>query len=74
MAQIALGWLVLGLPLVVAGLYFLWRSYRPVFWMYLGALVVGFGYLTATGAMTSIGGPVHKLLVGSGAPVTSPAR
>lgn len=50
-----LGWLILGLPLLILGLYLFWRRWRTVFWMYVGAVLLGFGYLTATGAMHDIG-------------------
>lgn len=49
------GWVILGVPLLLLGLYFFWRRWRTVFWMYAGAILLGFGYLTATGAMHEIG-------------------
>jgi hypothetical protein len=55
MNPVLLGWIALGVPLLVIGIWLLWRRYRPVFWMYLGALLVGLGYLTVTGALGDIG-------------------
>ena len=55
MSPVLLGWIVLGVPLLLVGMWFLWRRYRPVFWMYLGALLVGLGYLTVKGAVGDIG-------------------
>ena len=55
MNAILLGWALLGLPLLILGIYYLWRRWRTVFWMYIGALLLAFGYLTATGAMHDIG-------------------
>lgn len=50
-----LGGLLLGLPLLFLGLYFLWRRWRTIFWMYAGALVLALGYLATTGALSDIG-------------------
>ena len=50
-----LGGLILGLPLLLVGIYFLWRRWRTIFWMYFGALLLGLGYLTTTGALRDIG-------------------
>ncbi len=68
-----LGWIILGLPLLLLGVYFLWRRWRTIFWMYSGALILGLGYLTATGALSDIGSPLHSMIYGSeeAAPVDS---
>lgn len=50
-----LGGLILGVPLLLVGTYFLWRKWRTVFWMYFGALLLGLGYLATTGALSDIG-------------------
>ncbi len=50
-----LGGLILGVPLLLIGIYFLWRKWRTVFWMYLGALLLGLGYLASTGALSDMG-------------------
>lgn len=62
MSPVLLGWIVLGVPLLLVGMWFLWGRYRPVFWMYLGALLVGLGYLTVTGAVGDIGATVNSLV------------
>lgn len=69
MNAVLMGWITLGVPLLLVGLWAFWRRYRPVFWMYLGALIVGLGYLTATGAMGDIGTAVGALL-----PIAEPAK
>jgi len=50
-----LGGLILGVPLLLIGIYFLWRKWRTIFWMYFGALLLGLGYLTTTGALSDMG-------------------
>ena len=65
MTATILGWILLGLPLLLLGIYFLWRRWRTIFWMYFGALILGLGYLTATGALYDIGSPLHALIHGS---------
>lgn len=54
MTPLVAGWLALAVPLFVFGLFFLSR-YRPVLLMYLGACLIGLGYLTATGAVEDVG-------------------
>lgn len=54
MTPLVAGWLAIGLPMLIFGLFFLAR-YRPVFLMYVGACVIGLGYLTATGAVEDLG-------------------
>lgn len=55
MNAMLLGGLLLGVPLLLIGIYFLWRRWRTVFWMYFGALLLGLGYLASTGALSDIG-------------------
>lgn len=50
-----LGGLILGVPLLLIGIYFFWRRWRTIFWMYFGALLLGLGYLTTTGALHDMG-------------------
>lgn len=49
-----LGALILGVPLIVAAWALLWRQNRQVFYFALAAIVVGLGYLAATGATDEI--------------------
>ena len=48
------GAIILGVPLVVLAWALLWRRLRPVFWFTLAAILVGLGYLMATGAADDI--------------------
>ena len=48
------GALVLGVPLIVLAWAALWRRQRPVFWFALALILVGLGYLMATGATDDI--------------------
>jgi dipeptide/tripeptide permease len=52
-ARIA-GAVILGLPLILAVWATLWRRQRPVFWFALALILVGLGYLMATGAADDI--------------------
>jgi dipeptide/tripeptide permease len=52
-AKIA-GAIILGVPLIVLALVGLRRQPRPVFWFALVLIVVGLGYLMATGATDDI--------------------
>lgn len=54
MTPLVAGWLAIGIPMLIFGLFFLSR-YRPVLLMYLGACLIGLGYLTATGAVEDVG-------------------
>lgn len=49
-----LGALVLGVPLIVAAWALLWRQNRQVFYFAFAAILVGLGYLAATGATDDI--------------------
>lgn len=52
--ELFVGLLALGVPLFALG-YFMLRRTRGVFRMYLAMLLIGLGYLTATGALNDIG-------------------
>jgi hypothetical protein len=53
-AKIA-GAVILGTPLIVLAGALLWRrQQRPLFWFALALILVGLGYLTATGATDDI--------------------
>lgn len=54
MTELVAGFLALLVPGIIIGVIVLGRT-RPVFLMYLAALVVGLGYLGATGALNDIG-------------------
>ncbi len=54
MTPLVAGWLAIGLPMLLFGLFFLSRL-RPVLLMYLGACIIGLGYLTTTGAVSDVG-------------------
>jgi hypothetical protein len=65
-AKIA-GAIILGIPLVLVAYGALWRRQRPVFWFALALIVVGLGYLMATGATDDIARSILP------APVLQPA-
>jgi drug/metabolite transporter (DMT)-like permease len=49
------GAIVLGVPLILAAYAALWRRQpRPIFWFALALILVGLGYLMATGATDDI--------------------
>jgi hypothetical protein len=48
------GAVILGVPLIVLAGAALWRRQRPVFWFALALILVGLGYLMATGATDDI--------------------
>lgn len=69
--ELLVGLLALGVPLLALG-YLMLRRNRGVFRMYLAMILIGLGYLTATGALTDIG----RTLMGAEGevmPVQSPA-
>ncbi|MGD9784336.1 MAG: hypothetical protein AB7E80_13165 [Hyphomicrobiaceae bacterium] len=53
------GVLILGLPLLLVAWGLLWRRHRQVFFFALALILVGLGYLSATGATDDI---AHKVL------------
>ncbi|WP_295556334.1 hypothetical protein [uncultured Hyphomicrobium sp.] len=54
MNETIIGLIVIGVPALLIGGILLGR-YRPVFWMFFLALLVGLGYLTTTGTVDDIG-------------------
>ena len=48
------GAVILGVPLIVLAWAALWRRQRPVFWFAVALILVGLGYLMATGATDDI--------------------
>lgn len=69
--ELLVGVLALGVPLFAVG-YLMLRRNRGVLRMYLAMLLIGLGYLTATGALTDIG----RTLMGEEGevvPATAPA-
>ena len=51
----ALGAMILGLPALAVAWWFLWKRHRPIFWFALAMILIGLGYLAATGATGEIG-------------------
>jgi dipeptide/tripeptide permease len=49
------GGLILGIPAIIVAYVALWRRQRAVFWFALALILVGVGYLVATGAAGDIG-------------------
>ncbi len=58
MSPMVIGAFIVGLPAVVVAILLFWRRLRPVFWFALALIVVGVGYLAATGATADIAGTV----------------
>jgi hypothetical protein len=54
MTSTHIGLLVMGIPALLIGGIVLGR-WRPVLWMYVGAMVIGLGYLTTTGTVDEVG-------------------
>jgi dipeptide/tripeptide permease len=48
------GAVILGIPLILVAYLALWRRQREVFWFALALILVGLGYLMATGATDDI--------------------
>jgi hypothetical protein len=48
------GAVILGIPLILIAYVALWRRQRPLFWFALALMLVGLGYLMATGATDDI--------------------
>ena len=70
MPAYVLGAIVLGLPALVVAWWFLWQRHQPIFWFAAAMILVGLGYLTATGATADIGRKIAPSLV---APAPQPA-
>lgn len=49
-----IGALIVGLPAILIAALLFWRRLRPVFWFASALIVVGVGYLVATGATADI--------------------
>lgn len=54
MTDTHLGLIVTAVPALIIGLILLSR-YKPVLWMYIGAVAIGLGYLTVQGTVEDIG-------------------
>ena len=54
MSASIIGALMAGIPAVIVAYLVLWRSAAPVFWFALALIVIGLGYLAATGATADI--------------------
>ena len=65
-----LGSLIIAVPGIAIAWAALWKRNRPVFWLALALILVGTGYLNATGATRDIG----MRFSGTAAPVGAPAR
>jgi uncharacterized membrane protein len=70
MAPELLGALIVGIPALLIAYLAQWRRQRPVFWFALALIVVGVGYLAATGATADI---ANFLLDEAPMPVETPA-
>ncbi len=68
------GALVLALPALVMSWAALWRRQRPIFWFAAALILLGTGYLVATGAASDIGRRVAPGLVASSVPNAVPTR
>jgi dipeptide/tripeptide permease len=58
---------ILGIPVILVAYAALWTRQRPVFWFALALILVGLGYLMATGAADDIARGIMP------APVLQPA-
>ena len=67
------GSIILALPALLAAYVVLWRRQRPVFWFACALILIGVGYLAATGAAGDIGRRIAPSL-SAPAPVAVPAR
>ncbi|MEZ5849981.1 MAG: hypothetical protein R3D68_04915 [Hyphomicrobiaceae bacterium] len=67
------GALILAIPAIVVAWAVLWRRAKPVFWMAFAAILIGTGYLAATGATDPIGSLVLKETPAVTAPAPAPA-
>lgn len=78
MTDTHLGLIVTAVPALIIGLVLLGR-YKPVLWMYIGAMAIGLGYLTVQGTVEDIGRetrtylPAETLSEPTVAPEPSPA-
>lgn len=75
--ELIVGLVALGIPLFGVG-YLMLRKNAGIFRMYLAMLLIGLGYLTATGAMNDIGRQVMGIdgmpaMPAAEAPASAPA-
>lgn len=68
------GSLVLAVPALAMAFAFLWRRQRPIFWFAAAMIVIGIGYLNATGAASDIGQRWAPTLVAAPAAKPLPAK
>ncbi len=72
MNETVVGILAIAVPaLLIGGILF--GRYRPVFWMFFAALVIGLGYLTTTGAVDDVGQEVIGYIGTPPPPAATPA-
>lgn len=64
-----LGSLILAIPALAMAFAFLWRRQRPIFWFAAVMILLGVGYLNATGAAGDIGRRWAPVMVAPAAPV-----
>lgn len=57
---------IVAIPLILIAWALLWRRARPVFWFALAMIVVGTGYLMATGATDDV---ARRMVPSASAPV-----
>ena len=69
-----IGALILGLPAVVVAWAVLWRRQRAVFFFALTLILIGLGYLMATGATDDIARTVVPGLVGTPVPAVKQSQ
>lgn len=74
MTDTHLGLIVTAVPALIIGLILLSR-YKPVLWMYIGAVAIGLGYLTVQGTVEDIGRETRAYLPAEKAaePLVAPA-
>ncbi|WP_072371353.1 hypothetical protein [Hyphomicrobium sp. NDB2Meth4] len=54
MPPVVLGGLIVGVPALIVAWLLLFNRARPVFWFAVALILVGLGYLGATGALVDI--------------------
>ena len=62
----------MGLPMLLAFAWMFWRKLRWIFWFATACLLVGLGYLTATGAARDVGARVEGMMKPAGVPTPKP--
>lgn len=61
MTDTHIGLIATAVPALIIGLILLGR-YKPVLWMYIGAMAIGLGYLTVQGTIADIGQEIRAYL------------